>query len=198
MSSNYASKRSTYGDLFSDEELGVVRHLVHEYRRTNRCLLWVHGFDELVQDCLVHWLDVRETYNAEKGASQRTYMSRVVENFLRGRIRHLKTQKLEPGWSAALFSAAVEKESSDRCLGDVLKGDEDPEKDLESEELATALDDAMAALTDRQRQIAEAKADQVPMTQIAKELRISRDTVYADLRRIRKVFEDKGLRRFLS
>ena len=36
------------------------------------------------------------------------------------------------------------------------------------------------------------------MTQIAKELGISRDTVYADLRRIRKVFEDKGLRRFLS
>ena len=134
MSSNYASKRSTYGDLFFDEELGVVRHLVHEYRRTNRCLLWVHGFDELVQDCLVHWLDVRETYNAEKGASQRTYMSRVVENFLRGRIRHLKTQKLEPGWKCGAVLGGGRKGKFRPCLGDVLKGDEDPEKDLESED----------------------------------------------------------------
>ena len=68
MSSKYAQRRNTYGDLFSDEELGVARHLTNEYWRTNRCLRRVHRFDELVQDCLIHWLDVRETYNAERGS----------------------------------------------------------------------------------------------------------------------------------
>jgi RNA polymerase sigma factor (sigma-70 family) len=193
------SAQKRYGDLFSDEELGVVMYLVHSYWRSNNCLRWVYEREELVQDCLIHWLDNRESYHAEMEVMRKTYMNVVVENYLRGRIRKRKAQKRRPGWEAILFSTPVaDEEGTDLCLGDTLGGNQDLEEDLATEERAAAIKNAMAELTNRQRRIAKAKVDGTSMTAVAEELGITRDTVHRDLKRICKVFEDKNLKKFLS
>ena len=66
-----------YGGLFESWELGVAKRVINDYRREHRNLAR-EGFDDLLQECLIHWLDVRDQYDPSRGASKKTYMADIV------------------------------------------------------------------------------------------------------------------------
>ncbi|MFA5104833.1 MAG: hypothetical protein WC527_06620 [Candidatus Margulisiibacteriota bacterium] len=70
-----------YGGLFEGWEIAVAKRLIDEYRKAWSCLQR-EGFDDLLQECLVHWLDVRDGYDPGQDASKQTFMAKVIRNKL--------------------------------------------------------------------------------------------------------------------
>ena len=67
-------------------ELATTKKLVTEFRRR----FWIlerQDFDDLVQDCLVHWIGVRNKVDIELHSPPVAYMATVLRNMLRDLIR---------------------------------------------------------------------------------------------------------------
>jgi DNA-binding NarL/FixJ family response regulator len=77
--------------------------------------------------------------------------------------------------------------------GDLLAAPPDRDADL-----AMDLYRAREKLTERQRLVIDGLADQVPVTEIARRIGVSRDTVHEEVKRIRALFTDQGLRDHLG
>jgi len=58
----------------------VVRTLVAEQRRRRR--LSVEQAEDLMQDCLLHWIQVRERLSPQARDAGAKYLHRVIENYL--------------------------------------------------------------------------------------------------------------------
>lgn len=81
-----------YGGLFESWELAVAKRVIDDYRREHKNLER-EGFDDLLQQCLIHWLDVRDQYDSARGASKRTYMAEVIGNVLGHLAEKARTNK---------------------------------------------------------------------------------------------------------
>ena len=57
-------------------EIAVAKKLVGEFRRRSR-LLARDDFDDLVQDCLLHWMVVRTKLASDSGTPPVTYMAQA-------------------------------------------------------------------------------------------------------------------------
>ena len=73
-------------------EIAVTRKLVGEFRRRSRSL-YREEFDDLLQECLMHWLEVRQQLVPDPGGPPIAYMARVVRNKLIDLARELETDK---------------------------------------------------------------------------------------------------------
>jgi DNA-directed RNA polymerase specialized sigma24 family protein len=72
-----------YGDLFAAWEIAVAKSLIIKFQKNYP---WLKGFEfeDLLQECLIHWYLNRASYKEERGASIRTYMAKVGKNRLQG------------------------------------------------------------------------------------------------------------------
>ena len=87
---------------------------------------------------------------------------------------------------------------SDKTLADFLQADTPgPEAEAVSADLADLADRVRTLLPQRQRRVWEGMATGEPPARIARDLGISRDTLYEDIRRIRNACRDSGLEEFL-
>ncbi|MBI5907599.1 MAG: hypothetical protein HY853_03310 [Burkholderiales bacterium] len=62
-------------------EIAVTKKLIGEFRQRSRSL-YREEFDDLMQECLLHWLNVRERIAADSGGPPIGYMARVIRNKL--------------------------------------------------------------------------------------------------------------------
>jgi DNA-directed RNA polymerase specialized sigma24 family protein len=62
-------------------EIAVTKKLIGEFRRRSRSL-YREEFDDLLQECLMHWLEVRQQLVPDPGGPPIAYMARVVRNKL--------------------------------------------------------------------------------------------------------------------
>ena len=69
-----------YGGLFEGWELAVAKRVINNYRREQKCL-GHESFEDLLQECLIHWLDVRDKHDPSRG-SIKTFMAETVGNVL--------------------------------------------------------------------------------------------------------------------
>jgi DNA-directed RNA polymerase specialized sigma24 family protein len=81
-----------YGGLFRDREIAVAKKIVAEYRRRWKCL-FIEDFEDLLQECLTHWYFARDEYDHKLGASQTTFMGRIIRNKLTDLIREREADK---------------------------------------------------------------------------------------------------------
>ena len=185
-----------YGDLFADWEVQVVEAVVRKFWKTSPRLRAVYDQEDLIQECLIHWHGVRNSYLADRGASKKTYMSRVLNNKLLELLRYEKADLRKVNSEAIPFSKPVGSEE-DRTIEDEANQahDEDPETFEESRvrDILVGL-----PLTAREKAILDLLSQGLKKTEIAKKVGAHRDTVYQDIERLRKLFEDKGLKRFLD
>lgn len=187
MSPKYASKRNTYGDLFASWEIAVAKNLILKYERTYRCLKRVHEFEDLLQECLLHWWEVRETYDGTLGASYQTYMGRVVRNKLREIVRHRMAQKFTMEREAESLATPLDsKRPGGAEVGDVLEDRSLSAHPLGRFAARETLNRLLPDLTAQQRQVLESWLLEEPAAELAAELGVHRDTVYAERERIRK------------
>ncbi|MCE9570713.1 MAG: hypothetical protein K8R10_12075, partial [Rhodocyclales bacterium] len=73
-------------------EIAVTKKLIGEFRRRSRSL-YREEFDDLLQECLMHWLEVRRQLVPDPGGPPIAYMARVVRNKLIDLARERETDK---------------------------------------------------------------------------------------------------------
>ena len=185
-----------YGDLFADWELQTAESLVSRFWLSSQRVRAAYEKEDLLQECLIHWHGVRDRYVATRGASQKTYMTRIVQNKLLELLRHEKADVRRINSEAVPFSTPLDSEE-DRTIED--EADEAIGQEPDSFE-ESGVHDILGSLslTPRQKEISDLLSQGFKKTEIAKKVGAHRDTVYQDIERIRKLFEEKGLKRFLE
>ena len=73
-------------------EIAVTKKLVGEFRRWSRSLAR-EEFDDLMQECLAHWIVVRRKLPPDPDAPPVAYMAQVIRNKLTDLIREQAADK---------------------------------------------------------------------------------------------------------
>lgn len=84
--------RSPYGDLFEEWEVTAVRNAVVDFVARYPWLRFP-DFDDLLQECLTQWFFTRDRFEQGRGASIKTYMSKVVSLRLKEILRKQMSYK---------------------------------------------------------------------------------------------------------
>ena len=188
------SSRLNYRNLFEGWELAIAKAIVGEFCR-GKGPFRTEEFDDLLQEVLTHWFFQRDTHDPTREASVRTYMRVVIRNKL---IELQQTRKRDKRKTLDKAESLEEPEGGSEeglSLGETVKAAD--ARSAKLIELKIDLSCALGQLTNRQRAIAELKAGGFTNVEISNKLDVHRDTVQSELRRIRRLFTDAGLRDYL-
>lgn len=173
------------GDL-ETWELDSVQREVAAFLRTHR-FRWSDAGD-LVQECLITWLERRPTFDAGR-SSPMTYLKVVV----RSRLKDLLRAELAAGQRAHREAASLDRPSSADDDDSPPLRVPDPGLNPADEAVANlSIERAGARLSSRQRAVLQGLRDDYRVTRLADVLGVHRDTLYADLHRIREAFRREG------
>jgi len=180
-----------YGDLFSEWELVIAKKVVSRFLAKNS---WFKGmdFDDLLQECLVHWLLQRAKFHQDKGGSIRTFLSKVLSN----RLQEILREQLTDRRKAFHLAESLEK---------LQAGEETTQLEINPTyenfaDLGLRLDmeSVLKTLTPRQREICALLEQGYPVQQIAVMLGRPRSTVRDEIKRIREAFSQRDLHSYLT
>lgn len=183
-------------------EIAVTKKLVGEFRRRSRSLAR-EEFDDLVQECLAHWIVVRRKLESEPGAPPTGYMAQVIRNKLTDLIREQAAEKRAGEQEALSLDAALDGTGDGLTLADLLADDESAQQDeaggVDRHHARIDIARALARLTPIQRQLCQMLGEEgLTIKEAAERLRIPRGTLYEEIKRIRRVFADQGLGDYLK
>lgn len=185
----------TYGDLFEDWEIGIAKNLIAEFRR-NWASLKKEEFEDLLQECLSHWLSARSRYDSHREASIKTFMGRIVRNKLQDILREKQAEKRRiDRLAVSLDDRLGDDDDSDSRAGVVADESADPTAQVE---LRLDLAGAIEKLNLRQRDVCRLLSEGLSVTEISRALKTPRSTISDEKDRIRKLFEQEGLRVYLD
>jgi RNA polymerase sigma factor (sigma-70 family) len=190
------------GEGIQQWEIAVTKKLVGEYRRRSRSLTRAE-FDDLMQDCLAHWVSVRRRLPPDPDAPPVAYMARVIRNKLTDLIREQAADKRAGDQEALSLDVAFDGTDDGLTLADQLAGDESARQDdigaVDRHHARIDIGRALSRLTPVQRQLCQMLGeDGLSIKEAAERLRIPRGTLYEEIKRIRKVFADQGLGDYLK
>ncbi len=194
-----------HGDGLEKWEVAVTKKLVGEFRRTFGTV-WRQEFDDLVQDCLLHWIGVRTRLVPDPENPPVVYMAQVLRNKLTDLMR-VQTARKRVGDLNALSLDALNESVQNEVLPVELAdlGDLgewlDPKETQGTAGIDARIDvgRAVARLSPFQRSLCLMLGQQgLSAMEAAVLLRISRGSVYEEIRRIRKVFECLGLALYME
>jgi len=182
-------------------EVAVTKKLVGEFRRRSRSL-YREEFDDLMQECLIHWLEVRQQIMIDPGASPIAYMSRVVRNKLIDLARERETDKRRGDLDAVSLDDTVGESEDAPTFADLV--DVEQSREPGGQELLDPTDahidiaNVIEVLTPDQQRLCDLLGAQgLSIKEAAERLRIPRGTVYEEIKRIRKIFASHGLGDYL-
>jgi RNA polymerase sigma factor (sigma-70 family) len=170
----------------------------HRIKRVVDAFLRTHppipGFDrdDLYQEGRLAWLLAEDTYRLDGGASRATYIGRCVTNHLRDLARRAAAQRRGGGRRTISLDVPV-TEDGDPLIDLLADSSPTPPEEVESSNLASRLTALRERLGVRQRAVFDGLSREQPIAGLARDLGVSRDTLYEDLRRIRAVARDEGL-----
>jgi RNA polymerase sigma factor (sigma-70 family) len=187
-----------YGTLFEPWELTLADTLVSRFI-SKHSYFTEDDFEDLKQECLIHWYYARQRYDPGRRASMRTFMARVIRNKLRGIAESRQAAKRKADYLAASFDAPLGEDDDSRTLHDEIS-----EEDVEGEhcdpwlEIDRGIDlsKALEKLNPRQQQICHLSMEGYDVTEIARELKLSRSTIHDEKKRIREFFYKEGLEEY--
>lgn len=181
----------------------VIRHkawqLIGKYGFTR------DDYDDLQQEMMLDLLRRLGKYDPDKAALT-TFVARIVDRKISNLIRHRRQEKRDYRRQVCPLDAQVEDhDGQQRGLDEILSQDaydeevgrhdcpEAARKDL-GLDLASALDDLPAELLELARRLQTRT-----VAEIARELGVPRSSLYEKgIARLRKIFEDRGLREYLG
>jgi RNA polymerase sigma factor (sigma-70 family) len=178
-------------------EIATIRKQVSEHRRRHRILeQW--EFDDLVQECLLHWITIRHRIGPrDDGKPPVAYLAQVVRNKLTDLIRELLSDKRAGDPGALSLEGPVNGDEDDLTLGDILADStsEDPaQSGIDLRDIRIDLRRALQGLTPAQQALCRLLGDEGASVKAASEqLGIPRGTLYEEINRIRQRFEAFGL-----
>ncbi|MBU4376899.1 MAG: sigma-70 family RNA polymerase sigma factor [Candidatus Omnitrophica bacterium] len=186
-----------YRGFFEDWEIGVAKNVIAKLRKEKRCLE-LEDFDDLLQECLIHWYFVKEKYDPSSKASAKTFMARVVKNKLSNIAKEYRRDKRKVFQKSISIDQPL-SEDNELTLSDTLSTENPPHSNLRSQlELRIELEKTMQKLSPQQKEICKHLEDEtLSIKDISQSLNIDRGTVYREIKRIRAIFEEDKLKDFL-
>lgn len=179
-------------DLTS-EEIGVAHNVVAEFRRKHPNFRG-YDFDDLLQECYLHWIARRDRFRSGRGASRSTFMGKI----LRRKLLDILDAQMSDRRQMNQRVESLEPPSEDGEEGDtpsLATGNPDAPKNAIY--LRLAIEEVLAELHPDQVRICEMKQEGKSVTEISRELNLPRPTIYDEFKRIREIFHNEGLRKFL-
>jgi RNA polymerase sigma-70 factor (ECF subfamily) len=183
-------------------EIATTKKLVSEYRRRHK-ILEREEFDDLMQECLAHWVVVRRRIPPEPGSPPPVaYLAQVTRNKLTDLVRELTADKRAGDNGALSLEAAIDGSEDGLTLGEVLadeKVDTNGGGGIDTRHVRIDLTRVMTLLTPAQQRLCQLLGEEgLSIKEAAERLRIPRGTLYEEIKRIRQVFEDQGLGDYLK
>jgi RNA polymerase sigma factor (sigma-70 family) len=190
------------GDVLQKWEIAVAKKLIGEFRRQSRSLAR-EDFDDLLQECLMHWLEVRRRLSPNPGGPPIAYMARVIRNKLIDLAREREAAKRQGDLDSVslddTLSASDDAPTFAELIDAVRSREQSAETLLSPDDARIDIANAMSKLTSRQRRLCVLLGEQgFSIKEAAERLRIPRGTLYEEIKRIRKVFADHGLGDYLK
>ncbi|MFC1593113.1 RNA polymerase sigma factor [Candidatus Omnitrophota bacterium] len=176
-----------YGDLFANWEIAITKSLVRKFQESSP---WIKGldFDDLLQECLFHWYLHRGSYREGKGASIRTYMAIVLKNQLQLILREQQADKRKTIHGAISLDECVGE--SETPLADLITDNQSPADDS----LRLDVEAIVRTLTPLQREVCQLLAQEYSVKRLAELLEKPRSTIRDEIKRVREIFSQKGLK----
>lgn len=172
-----------YGGLFPEDEEAIAHKLVREFRSRWPALQRTYEIEDLLQEVFLHWNEKRKEYDPAKEASIKTYCATVIRNLLLNLVKAASTDKRK-------VSHYTVSESSEDLTSLIDKyAVVEPQRPADESDLARAL----GQLTPKQQKFCELIMQGLNKSEVARQLKIHRRTVYDYEVRIRKVFIKEGL-----
>ncbi|MBK7664270.1 MAG: sigma-70 family RNA polymerase sigma factor [Sterolibacteriaceae bacterium] len=183
-------------------EIAVTKKLVGEFRRWSRSLAR-EEFDDLMQECLAHWIVVRRKLPPDPDAPPVAYMAQVIRNKLTDLIREQAADKRAGEQDALSLDASLDGSDDGMTLADLLADNESAQPDdpgaVERRDARIDIGRVLARLTPVQRQLCHMLGEEgLTIKEAAERLRIPRGTLYEEITRIRRAFADQGLGDYLK
>lgn len=189
-----------YGELYEEWEIAIVWKLVHRFQE-ERGSLKREDPEGLVWDCLAHWHRMRGRYDPSRGASQQTFMGKVVQNKLKSLDRSMRTDKRKVNYLAVSLDEPLGDDESPATLADELDetaGVCERRDTVSRIALRLDLERAVTSLTSRQRTICHRLRDGYSVMELSELLKTPRATIYDEIKRIRSSFAKRGFKNHLG
>jgi RNA polymerase sigma factor (sigma-70 family) len=197
--SRSVSKSLNFKNLFQGWEIAVAKRLIKKFQRQWTCLR-EEDFDDLLQECLTHWLFSRDSYDPSHGALKKTFMGRVVENKLIDIVREREADKRKTSYHTISIDEPLEGTGDDAFTVldkiDADRASETPHDPPETQ-LSIDLSRAWERLTPRQRKLCQVLKEGYTMEEASEILKTPRTTLYDEKERIKTLFSKKNLRDYL-
>lgn len=179
-------------------EIAVAKNVVNGFLRRNR--IKGYDFDDLLQECLLHWCQNREKYKQDKETSKPTFMGFILKRRLREILREQLADKRQVNQVMEPMIVVLDQNDSD---GDTLDfSDKNQEEKYFSSQhyfgLEKDVKDAMSRLPSSQKKLCYLIMEGYPMAHISKILHKPRATLYDEIKRIQRIFLDEGLKEYLE
>ena len=188
------------GNGLANWELSVTTKLVGEYRRRSQILERCE-FDDLVQDCLLHWITVRRSLDCDPANPPLGFMAKVLRNWLADLVRKRGTDKRFGDLDMPSLDATVDGSDDGMTLAELLDVSQSRDSAGDGEthhHMHLDLLRACALLTPAQQRLCLMLGEEgLSVKAAAEHLGIPRGTLYEEINRIRKLFADHGLEIYL-
>ena len=172
-------------------EMVVVRKVVMQHRRRARSLMR-DDIDDLCQECMTHWVEVRQQFRPHAGRPPIAYLAQVVRNRLGDLIREYETGVRSGDLDAISLDAPLAEGENAATLHDLIDDRSHCTHDVRR---TRGLQDMAPHQVYLCGLLAEAD---LSAADVALKLGIPRGVLYRELQRIRAVFAEVGLGDYLD
>jgi len=183
-----------YGRVFSDWEQAIAKKLISEFKRQWACLK-SQEFDDLLQECLSHWLQVRNKFDPAKKASIKTYMAKVIRNQLLYKVRTLSAEKRKIDQVSISLDEPISGEEGARSLAEEIPDTSPSAVDMILEnERKEQVEKAIGKLSPQQQEICQLMEQGLSRRKICKVLNKDKRFINKQIERIQRLFRNEGLK----
>lgn len=185
-----------YGRLFEGWEIAIAKKLVNHYKRENKSLKH-EDFDDLLQECLILWIRIRGKYDSSRCLSKKAFMSGVIKNKLAKIIEKLITHKRKIVYESISLDTICQDEDKP-VLKDKIMDMSGVHLRINSD-LNMKLSQVLEMLTPQQKELCRLISEEgMTINQACKHFNKHRSSIYRDVLKIRKIFEESGLKNYLK
>lgn len=186
-----------YGGLFEGWEIGIAKKVINDFKRNWKCLK-EEDSDDLLQDCLSRWYSVKEGYDASAGASQQTYMFRIVTNEMRQIVRKLATDKRRIVSETVSIDQPLSEDEDAPTLLDKIAADSNFISNLRiHSELKIDITRVIETLTPKQQKLCRFICEEgLNFKEACRLLNVNHRTIHREIERIRAVFKKENLQEY--
>lgn len=173
-------------------EIGVARKVVAR-NQAKFLLLKREGFEDLVSECLIVWIEKRVSCDVQSKSYPKSFMAKVIENHLKDIADRIYSLKRKLTYQSQSLEEYFEDEESDEP-----QRKHEPAA-LENLRLKVDISDAVENLTPSQKAVYKLLYEEgLSPLEASKTLKKHHSHVYRKIDRIRQLFEARGLREYLK